>query len=349
VKKALAYLPTLPAMQRSPRPGGIAVGNFGTDNLGTGAPATGNLGTGDFGALPDPGVPAGPPSLPTDPEALVSSALSMLAGHQFTPPPAVDVPLPQLPPLRADASPANVGPLTPTAALPLQLRTLGDGSLCTLPIRYFDAQLLIATYLADYGRVSALLKDTGVIAVPQGIDKALVAFGCFQYRKTDIGPYNEVGVAVLATAPQSPVPALYVVHLPVNTALANRAGHEIWGYNKFVASIDIGETGNSFAMTIGDANGATIARFNGTRSASVTMPPNDIVTFSILDGQLIRTVIQMMTPSQLGSGSGFSLQIGESAHPMAANLRALRLDSLSPVLVQYAEPFQSMLFPGQVA
>jgi hypothetical protein len=176
-----------------------------------------------------------------------------------------------------------------------------------------------------------------------------VAFGCFQYRKTDIGPYNEVGVAVLATAPQSPVPALYVVHLPVNTALANRAGHEIWGYNKFVASIDIGETGNAFTMTIGDANGATIACFNGTRTAAVTMPPNDIVTFSILDGQLIRTVIQMMTPSQLSSGSGFSLQIGDSTHPMADNLRSLRLDSLTPVLVQYAEPFQSMLFPGQVA
>jgi len=347
VKKPLAYLPTLPSIQSSPRPGELAGPAPG--NLGTGSVGTGSVGTGDLGALPNSRAPPGPPSLPTDPEALVSSALSMLTGHKFVPGPAVDVPLPQLPPLRADASPADVGPLTPPTALPLQLRTLSDGSLCTLPIRYFDAQLLIATYLADYGQVSALLKDTGVIAVPQGIDKALVAFGCFQYRTTDIGPYNEVGVAVLATAPQSPVPALYVVHLPVNTALANRAGHEIWGYNKFVASIDIGETGNAFTMTIGDANGATIACFNGTRTAAVTMPPNDIVTFSILDGQLIRTVIQMMTPSQLSSGSGFSLQIGDSTHPMADNLRSLRLDSLTPVLVQYAEPFQSMLFPGQVA
>jgi hypothetical protein len=79
------------------------------------------------------------------------------------------------------------------------------------------------------------------------------------------------------------------------------------------------------------------------------MPPNDIVTFSILDGRLIRTVIQMMTPSHIGSGSGFSLQIGESTHPMAANLRSLGLDRLTPVLVQYAEPFQSLLFPGQAA
>ena len=101
------------------------------------------------------------------------------------------------------------------------------------------------------------------------------------------------------------------LHLPVDTASANRAGHEIWGYNKFVASIDIADSGNNFAMTIGDPDNTMIARFNGTRSASVTMPPNDIVTFSIFEGQLMRTVIQMMTPSQLGSGSGFSLKIGE--------------------------------------
>jgi hypothetical protein len=208
---------------------------------------------------------------------------------------------------------------------------------------------LIATYLVDYSRASALLKNTGVIAIPQGIGQALAAFGCFQYRKTDIGPYNEVGLAILAMAPQSPVPALYVVHLPVNTALANRAGHEIWGYNKFVASIDIADSGNNFSMTISDPDNVMIARFNGARSASITMPPNDIVTFSILDGQLMRTVIQMMTRSQFGAGSGFSLKTSESTHPMADNLRALGLDSLSPVLVQYADPFQSLLFPGQVA
>ena len=109
----------------------------------------------------------------------------------------------------------------------------------SLPIRYFDAQLLIATYMVDYGRASALLKNTGVIAVPQGVGQALVAFGCFQYRTTDIGPYNEVGLTVLAAAPKSPVPALYVVHLPVDTASANRAGHEIWGYNEFEASTGI--------------------------------------------------------------------------------------------------------------
>jgi hypothetical protein len=329
VKKALAYLPAIPAVQAPGEPAGLAAS--------------------EFIELTKSAAPIGLPGHITDPEELVSSALAILAGHKSAPTPALDLPLPQLPPLRADATPANVGRQSAPNTLPLQQRTLSDGSPCSLPIRYFNAQLLIATYLVDYARASALVKNTGVIAVPQGVGQALVAFGCFQYRRTDIGPYNEVGLAILATSPKSPVPAIYVVHLPVDTAFANRAGHEIWGYNKFVASIDIADSGNNFAMTIGDPDNATIARFNGTRSASVTMPPNDIVTFSIFEGQLMRTVIQMMMPSQLGSGSGFSLKIGESAHPMAGSLRTLGLDGLSPVLVQYADPFQSLLFPGQPA
>lgn len=331
VKKPLAYLPAIPAIQ-APLPPGVPL----------------DPGSSELVELPKSAATAAPGVSLTDPDELVRGALAILTGgDKAAPRPTLDLPLPQLPPLRADTTPANLGRAAPAPnALPVQQRTLSDGSPCWLPIRYFDAQMLIATYLVDYGRAAALLKDTGVIAVPQGVGQALVAFGCFQYRKTDIGPYNEVGLAILSTSPQSPVPALYVVHLPVNTALANRAGHEIWGYNKFVAAIDIADTDARFAMTIRDPDDVTIATFEGTRGASVTMPPNDIVTFSILDGRLMRTVIQMMTPSLLGGGS-FALTIGASKHPMAGSLRALGLDSLSPVLVQYAEPFQSLLFPGQ--
>jgi hypothetical protein len=282
----------------------------------------------------------------TNPEDLVGSALAILADRDLVPSPG---PRTQPAPLGLDAAcpaqpPQSPGPNT----LPLQERILSDGSRCPLPIRYFDAQLLIATYLVEYGRAAALLKATGLTAVPQPGDKAIAAFGCFEYRRTDIGPYNEIGLTILAMAPKYPMPALYVVHLPVNTALTNRAGREIWGYNKFVATIVIAGKSEHFSMTIRDPDSATIARFGGTRGASVSMPPTDLVTFSLLDGQLLRTTIQAMTPSQLSGGSGFSLQIGESMHAMAQSLRTLGLDGINPVLVQYADPFQSLLFPGQI-
>jgi hypothetical protein len=332
VKKALADPPAIPAVRGPLLPGEPA-----------------GLGASSFLQPPKSGTPIALPSRTTGAEELVSSALAILAGPKPVATPALDLPqlpLPQPPPLRADATLANVGWQDATNTLPLQLRTLSDGSQCALPIRYFDAQMLIATYLVDYGRAAVLLKDTGVVAVPQGIGQALVAFGCFHYDKTDIGPYNEVALGILASSPKSPLPALYILHLPVDTEVAHRAGVEIWGYNKFLASIDIAGGGNDFSMAIRDPDKVTIARLKGTRTASVSMPPNDIVTFSVLDGQLIKTAVKMMTPSQVGGGV-FSLKTGESGHPMADSLRTLGLDGLNPVLVQYANPFQSLLFAGQ--
>ena len=83
------------------------------------------------------------------------------------------------------------------------------------------------------------LRGTALVAVSQEDGKAVVVVYCIEYRITDIGPYNEVGLTVLAGAPGDPIPANYVVDLPVTTAVANRAGREIWGYNKFVAAIDV--------------------------------------------------------------------------------------------------------------
>ena len=55
-----------------------------------------------------------------------------------------------------------------------------------------------------------------------------------------------------------------------------------------------------------------------------------------------------LTPLQLGNGDSFLLKVGPSNHPMARNLRALGLDGARPVLLQYADPAQSLLFAGRL-
>jgi hypothetical protein len=217
-----------------------------------------------------------------------------------------------------------------------------------LPIRFFDAQCLLATFLANLGLAAELLKGTGLQAVVQEDGKAMVLLGCFEYRKTDIGPYNEVCLGVSALAPGDRIPALYVTNLPVSTAVANRAGREIWGYNKFVAAIDVQRDQKKFSTTLRDPDNALILILEGTRAASVPMPPADVPTFTLLGGRVLKTVIRPMTRFQLSNGDGFVLRVGESRHPMANNLRILALDDTHPVLVQYADPLQSLLFPGGV-
>jgi Acetoacetate decarboxylase (ADC) len=236
---------------------------------------------------------------------------------------------------------------TPPAQFALQQRVLSDGAECFLPIRYFDVQCLVATFLAPPDKASELLLGAGLRPVLQEDGRAVVDLYFIEYRKTDIGPYNEVGLTVRATAPGDPIAASYVVHLPVTTAVACRAGREIWGYNKFVAAIDVKSEGRIFSTVLRDSGHEIIGAIEGMRGASVPAPPTDILTFTLHHGRLIKTVIRVPTPSFAGSGDSFLFTVGTSKHPMADNLRALALDGARPVLVYYTNPFQALLFPGQ--
>jgi len=231
--------------------------------------------------------------------------------------------------------------------LPLQRRVLSDGTECSLPIRYFDSQCLIATFLTEMDRARHALEGTGLQAVPQEDGKALVVLACWEYRDTDIGPYNEVALTIVSAAPGDPVPAIYVVDLPVTTDVANRAGRELWGYNKFVATIDIRRDGKTFSTTVHDPRKVPICTLEGTRSASVPVASSDIYSFNIQGGRVIKTHVQVPTPMHVSTGEGFLLKIGNSRHHMAENLRGLGLDDARPVLVQHADPFQMLLFPGR--
>ena len=231
--------------------------------------------------------------------------------------------------------------------LQLQRRVLSDGTECPLPIRYFDVQCLVATFLTDLDRAAELLKGTSLLAVSQEDGKAVVVLYCIEYRITDIGPYNEVGLTVLAAAPGDPIPANYVVNLPVTTAVANRAGREIWGYNKFVAAIDVKSEGKKFSTVLRDTENVLVGALEGSRGASIPTPPTDILTFTLLNGRVIKTVIRVLTPFHASSGASFVFKVGTSRHPMTNNLSTVALDGARPVLVQYADPLQALLFPGR--
>jgi Acetoacetate decarboxylase (ADC) len=227
----------------------------------------------------------------------------------------------------------------------LQRRTLPDGGKFSLPIRYFDARCLIAEFSLERSRVNEALRGTGLRATTGG-ETASVLYGCFEYRDSDLGPYNEIGLSIPALAPGDAEPALYVMHLPVTTAETDRIGRALWGYPKFVAGINIHGDGRAFSSALRDPAGLLIAKLDGVFAALKSSPPTDLPTYSHLNGQLLRTRIEALTPFEEGGGAGFVLKVGPSDHPMAQALRALGLDGARPVGVRRADPFQAMLFPG---
>ena len=128
---------------------------------------------------------------------------------------------------------------------------------------------------------------------------------CFEYRTTDIGPYNVACSGCLACKrPGDRIPALYVSDLPVTTTLAHRAGPAIRGYNKFVAPIDVQGDDKTFATALRDPDDALILTLEGARAASIPTSPMDVPTFSMLGGRASRTIILTMTPFQISSGDG---------------------------------------------
>jgi Acetoacetate decarboxylase (ADC) len=236
--------------------------------------------------------------------------------------------------------------LTRAGDLQLQRRVLSDGAECILPIRYFDVQCLVATFLVEPNQASELLV-AGLQPVLQEDGKAIVDLYCIEYRKTDIGAYNEVGLTIRATAPGDPIAANFVANLPVTTAVASRAGREIWGYNKFVAAIDVSSKDKSFSTVLRDSDNEIIGALEGERGASAPVQAANILTFSLHQGRLIKTVIRVLTPSLVSNGDSFTFKVGNSRHPMTGNLRTVALDRARPVLINYSNPFQALLFPGR--
>ena len=256
-----------------------------------------------------------------DPHELPALAMSILAEGRASTPPG-----------RSDC-------------LYLQRCALPGGAHCSLPIRYFDARCLIAAFSTERSRACDLLNAVGLSPAENG-EAVTVEFGCFEYRDTDLGPYNEVGLCIPALAPGDSEPALYVAHLPVNTAETDRIGRALWGYPKFVADIDIRGDPRAFSTTLRDLAGSLIASLEGGFAPLRSSPPANMPTYTHLNGQLVRTRIEALTPFQEGYGAGLWLKVGRSEHPMAKALRALGLDGAQPQSVRYAEPFQAMLFPG---
>lgn len=232
-----------------------------------------------------------------------------------------------------------------------------------LPIFYFDVSAFMAFFLVDRAAAESKLEGSGLELAMTIRNQALVGMAFYEYRKTGVGSYNEVGVAlpvlpVGEAAPRNPLQALYgsvderrwgfhILDLPVSTALANSAGRELWGYPKFVAQIPFQLDRRSFKSSVMDPDGSgDIFTLAGSLTPAVSVPPMSMVLYSHRQGELWRATVNARGKANMRLGRGLQLRIGESSHRMAHNLRDLGLDRARPTLVMDTHQFQSRLNAG---
>jgi hypothetical protein len=239
-----------------------------------------------------------------------------------------------------------------------------SAGLVELPILYEDASNVIALFDADRRGAEELLAGTGLEpAIVRG-ERALVGLSFFEYRRTTVGTYNEVGTAIFARrhGERSLVPGLaqmllpparrtvgaWVVDLPVTTEAANAAGRELWGYPKFVTRIDFALRGKTFRGVVHDpAGGDPICELAGEMGTGIVAPAMSLVTFTKMDGALVRTHVDVRAPTRVRSKGSIRLAVGRSTHPMADHFRTLGLNGARPKALVVTERFQSLLHAGR--
>lgn len=252
----------------------------------------------------------------------------------------------------------------PFFAVPTTKTTTSAGEV-ELPILYYDDSNVFALFTADPDGVAAKLAGTGLIPALRIGRRPVVAIGLYEYRQTSIGSYNEVGVGILVYPerykrsrsvtgwtqllrhPDRRDQGAYIIDLPVTTEAARAAGSEIWGYPKFVTPISFALGGGRFSSVVEDPDdGSTIMEFSGRARPVLPTPPLPLVLYSRREGVMLRTHVDLRNGTRAHLPGGIRLQVGQSRHRMAINLRELGLEGARPLVVVSTTRFQSRLNAG---
>jgi hypothetical protein len=233
-----------------------------------------------------------------------------------------------------------------------------------LPILYRDVTNVIAVFLVPHEGAEEVLAGTGLVPDAVVGRRVLTALSFYEYRDTSVGSYNEVGTAIFArragersrllSVADAVLPAMlrrsaaWIVDLPVTTRAANAAGREIWGYPKFVTDIPFRLQGRSVEASVKDPGGSNvIVTLSGELGRGVPVPPIDVVTYTRLGPQLLRTHVDVRGWQTIHSPGSVRLRVGTSDHRMAKNLRTLCLENAAPIAVITTNRFQSKLPAGK--
>lgn len=131
------------------------------------------------------------------------------------------------------------------------------GGVGKLPVFYYDGSATAAFFPARLAGLRRLMPDPRIAPARLAPGLGLVAIMCFEYRDTDIGPYNELAISVALNEPwfrpnapgRAALDAMrrrqlhgWVHHLPVTTEIARAGGVDYYNYPKFIAGIDFDES-----------------------------------------------------------------------------------------------------------
>lgn len=197
------------------------------------------------------------------------------------------------------------------------------------------------------------------LRLPHG--RAVIVIAAYNYRDTTIGPYGEIPVVipVVFNAKKGPFSSLIpllressypnfgvlVQHLPVTKVIARDAGRGEWGYTKFVADMTFRVTPEYFHCTMNEKE-THILDLHVPRKGIRMTDKRPLTTYSVKEGQLIKTVIRQYGIKRVGLLPQDAF-VTYGNHPMANSIKALDI-SKKPFMSMYYTERSGILPSGEV-
>jgi hypothetical protein len=232
------------------------------------------------------------------------------------------------------------------------------GQELELPALYFRDDLFMLFFSADADKVKALMPSDNLhpVLMPRG--RATIGVACFNYIDTSLGPYGEVGIVVPVVYGKQPsklFPLLMesrypnfgtlVLHLPVTNTLARDGGRIGWGYTKFVADMWFSITPEYMEVRMAEED-RHILTARVERRGFIKRDTKPVVTYTVLNGELIKTVIPQVGTCRVNLRPKNSfVQWGD--HEVARGLLDLGLSN-RPLMTRYYMERSAILPLGQV-
>ncbi len=232
------------------------------------------------------------------------------------------------------------------------------GQSAKVPIFYYDGTATSAVFPARLSALRRLMPDRRFSPARLAPGLGAVAITCFEYRDTDIGPYNELAISVVLNEPwflpNLPGLALlgalrrrqlhaWVQHLPVTTEIARAGGVDFYNYPKFIANIGFDQTERWRTCRLSEG-AEHILTLSGERIATPRSEQFQLFSHLYMDRQPQSSEFKICA-SAMGVSArprSAALQLGER-HPVARELAKL-IAWPPPVQYQYLESFEGILY-----
>jgi hypothetical protein len=211
-------------------------------------------------------------------------------------------------------------------------------SLCH-PVFYNEMSALQAVFITPLARVRGWLPSSQLHPIRVTPWHTLTGITAFEYRQTDIGPYNEVAIAFpVSIGKRAPVLlgllgqlshglTTYVWHLPVTTAIARDLGIEVANYPKFLATIEFRRDRGWMHCRLA-ADGQEILQLSGRELTGKPGGHTRLSAINVRDDRLLRCEMNANHRRHAVSRRAADVRLQLGDHPIAADLRSLRIGRL---------------------